>query len=362
MMQGDRHLRKIPGSRAKVPAAEAPPFDPAGWAILAYFSIFCIMYALTPNIIGALTLGWYLSLIIDVPARLLDRIRIVPFGLAVTVSALFVFALLILGIGTIIPIILEEGRRLFPVLRESFLSLSLPDILRDNPLSEELMSALQSAGTNLMQKTAEIGVGLVNSLLQRVPDISTALIVFVITAAYFAALLPVFKKNLWRFFPASGADRARRFLSEVYTDIRHFIAGQMIVALFVGVAIWLGMLLAGIPYAMFIGFLSGLTNFIPYMGIVVAAIPSLILGLGHGGIVGVLKVALVLFAVNQFEGWFLSPRIQGSRMKLNWFAIILAILVSGAIFGLMGILIAIPLVVFFKRFWVFYIQEAFSRL
>lgn len=358
-MQGDRHLRRHRSGPRPVTTAA---LDPAGWVLLAYFALFCVLYALTPNIIGALTLGWYLSLIIEVPARFLGRIRVLPFGLAVAVSALLIFAVMIVGIGTIIPIILEEGRRLFPVLRDSFLSLSIPDILAGNPLSEELMGALTQAGSNLMQKTAETGVGIVNSVLQEIPDITTALIVFVITAAYFTALLPVFKKNLWRFLPASGAERARGFLSDVYGDIRNFIAGQMIIALFVGVAIWLGMLLAGIPYAMFIGFLSGLTNFIPYMGIVVAAVPSLILGLGHGGWIGVLKVAAVLFAVNQFEGWFLSPRIQGSRMKLNWFAIILAILVSGTILGLVGILIAVPLIVFFKRFWLFYIQEAFSRL
>jgi len=49
-------------------------------------------------------------------------------------------------------------------------------------------------------------------------------------------------------------------------------------------------------------------------------------------------------------------------MKLNWFVIILAILMSGAIFGLVGILIAIPLVVFFKKFWIWYVQDFFGKL
>ncbi|MGC9313170.1 MAG: AI-2E family transporter, partial [Sediminispirochaetaceae bacterium] len=118
----------------------------------------------------------------------------------------------------------------------------------------------------------------------------------------------------------------------------------------------------GIPYALFLGFISGITNFIPYLGVLVAAVPAVVLGLSYQGIMGVLKVAIVLAAANQFEGWILSPRIQGNRMKLNWFIIILSILVSGAIFGLVGILIAIPLVAFFKKFWIWYVQDAFRRM
>jgi len=354
----DRYLVRVKKRRAKLKIA----FDPAGLAILAYFLLFCLAYILSPTITGALTLGWYLSLIIEVPARILYKIKIFPYRLAITLSSLIIFSILIFGISGIIPIILDEGRKLFPVLRDSFSSFSVPDFFRQNPFGQELMDGIRQAVSSLMQKTAELGVSIVNGIFQRLPGISTSLIIFVITAAYFTSLLPVFKKNLWRFLPASGRERARSFLSEVYGDIRHFIAGQMIVALFVGIAVWLGMLLVGIPYAMFIGFLSALTNFIPYMGIIVAAVPSLILGLSHGGLIGLLKVTLVLVAVNQFEGWVLSPKIQGSRMKLNWFAIILAILLSGTLLGVVGILIAIPLVVFFKRFWVWYVQEALQRM
>lgn len=356
MFPGDRHLRK----RGRRP--EQPIFDPAGAAILLYFTVFCIAYVLSPNIIGALTLGWYLSLIIELPARFISKLKWMPYGFSVGISSLSVFALLIFGLSRIVPIILKEGQRLFPLLSKIFSEIDLSGVFSDSRFGDQLMKGIEDAGMNLMQKTAEGGVRVINSLLQRIPDLSTAMIIFIITAAYFTFLLPVFKKNLWRFLPASGEVKARHFLREVYNDVRHFIAGQMIIALCVGLLIWLGMLLSGIPYAMFIGFLSGVTNFIPYMGIVVAAVPSLLLGLSHGGLIGFIKVALVLVAVNQLDSWLLSPKIQGSRMKLNWFAIILSILISGTLLGLVGILLAIPLVVFFKRFWIWYLQESLRRL
>lgn len=377
-MQFDRHLRRIrpgksgpdragmtgPDRAAQIRTGEAGP-DRAAPVLLAYFLIFCLLYGLTPSIIGAITFGWYLSLVIEVPARQLSRLRFLSYPLSVAISTLLVFSMLILGIGSIFPIVLDEGKRLFPLLKDSVGSLGnlkmLP-LLNQSRLGQEVLRALQGAGGNLLEKTAGLGVEIVNSLVRSLPNFTTALVVFVLTAGYFTYTVPVFKKNLWRFFPASGYEKARLFVAEVYGDIRHFIAGQILIALFIGLVVGLGLALIGIPYSLFLGFISGITNFIPYLGVLVAAIPAVVLGLSHQGWVGILKVVLVLAAANQIEGWFLSPRIQGSRMKLNWFVIILSILVSGAIFGLVGILIAIPLVVFFKKFWLRYVQDFFSKI
>jgi predicted PurR-regulated permease PerM len=333
--------------------------------LLLYFSVFCLLYGLTPGIIGALTFGWYLSLIIEVPARQLFKLRFLSYPLSVAISTFLVFSLLILGIGSIFPIVLDEGKKLFPLLKESVGSLgnlSLLPNLGESRLGQEAVQALRGAGGNILEKTTQLGVEIVNALVRSLPDFTTGLVVFVITAGYFTYTVPVFKKNLWRFFPASSYEKAHRFVAEVYGDIRHFIAGQILIALFIGLVVGTGLALVGLPYAMFLGFISGITNFIPYLGVLVAAIPSIVLGLSHQGWIGILKVVIVLAAANQIEGWFLSPRIQGSRMKLNWFVIILSILVSGSIFGLVGILIAIPLLVFFKKFWQWYVQDFFSRI
>ena len=356
-MQVDRHLRRQP----RYSSPSSPQRDIAALFILGYFLIYCLFYGLTPNIIGALTFGWYLSLIIEVPARQLYKLRFLSYRMAVAISAFVTFSLLIFGISRIVPIVLEEGKRLFPVLRESVQTFKVPQLLSDSRIGLEITKAIQGATGKLVERTAQVGVDIVNALFQRLPDFTTGLVVFIITAGYFTYVVPVFKENMWRFFPHSGSGKAIKFVAEVYGDIRHFIAGQIIIALVVGIIVGTGLAIVGVPYSIFLGFISGITNFIPYLGVIVAAVPAIVLGLGHEGLIGILKVLIVLGAANQIEGWFLSPRIQGSRMKLNWFVIILAILVSGAIFGLVGILIAIPLVVFFKKYWLWYVQDYFSK-
>ena len=306
------------------------PKDRASLVILACFLLYCLFFALTPNIIGALTFGWYLSLIIEVPARQLYRFRFFSYRVSVAISAFVTFSLLIFGLSRIVPIVLEEGKRLFPLLRESVGSGSAPDFLSNSQLGREIGEVVQGATGNILERTAQFGVEVVNDLVRLLPDFATGLLIFIITAAYFTYLVPVFKTNMWRFFPRTDRPKAVHFVAEVYGEVRHFIAGQIMIALAVGV--------------------------------IAAAVPAIALGLGHGGLMGLLKVLLVLVLANQIESWILSPQIQGSRMKLNWFVIILAILVSGAIFGLVGVLIAIPLVVFFKKYWIWYVQDYFSKL
>lgn len=367
-MQIDRHLvrhriRKSLGAHAANSLKkENSVFDKSGYFLLAYFFGFSLFYGMAPSIIGAITFGWYLSLIIEIPARQLYKMRFFSYRLSVAFSTLFVFAILIFGVGSLVPIVLKEGEKLFTLLSNYVGGFELPALLSESTLGKELSNALQGAGGKLLERTAQFGVQLVNAIFRSLPDFTTGLIVFILTAGYFTYTVPSLKQNLWRLFPQSGYPKAFRFLAEVYGDVRHFIAGQILIALFIGVIVGVGLALVGIPYSLFLGFISGITNFIPYLGVIAAAVPAVVLGLSHQGWIGILKVIIVLAAANQIEGWILSPRIQGSRMKLNWFVIILSILLSGAVFGLIGILIAIPLVVFFKKFWIWYVQDAFQKM
>ena len=188
------------------------------------------------------------------------------------------------------------------------------------------------------------------------------MVIFVIASAYLTALVPLFRKNLWRFFPSSTGEKSTKFVSHYYSSIKSFISGQLIIAAVVGLIIGIGFTIAGIPYSVFLGFLSFVTNFIPFFGVIITAVPAVFLGLSHFGLWGLLRVGIVLVLANQIEAWFLSPKIQGDRMELNWFAILVGILLFGSLFGIVGVLFAVPIMVFIKEFWISYIQEAFKKV
>ena len=340
------------------------PTDPSLWIFLAYFLMLILLFKIAPNIIGALTLGWYLSMIIEVPARALSKVKFIPFKLAVIVSSVLIYALLVAGVSLLIPIIIDEGKRLFDLVVEGVQEFNLRDMLsgRNEEVIERIVAVTDSFLSNLGEQAASLGGDAINWTVQRVPNATSALLIFIIAASYFTAIIPLLKANLWRFFPRSGREKAISFISAFYGDLRHFIGGQVIIAAIVGVLMGLGMLIAGVPYALFLGFLAGITNFIPFLGVIIAGIPAILVGLTRAGIWGLVKVLIVIIVVNQIESWVLSPRIQGRRMKLNWFVIIIAIFFCAQFLGVVGVLLAIPMLIFFRDFWIQYVQKTFERL
>ncbi|HOO31951.1 MAG TPA: AI-2E family transporter [Thermotogota bacterium] len=335
-------------------------FDPAMWVFIIYLIGFFLLFKFAGAVFGALVFGLYLALIIELPATYLNKLKFMPYKVSVVLCSILMFFLLAFAIYSIFPILIEEGQRLIPVIAASSQDINAQEFFEN--LDPEIVEYINSFISTIGQKFAEFGGTILNSVIKVVPDAMTSVIIFIITATYFTTLSPIFKANIWRFFPKSTRHKSIKFVKEYYRDIRHFIGGQVIIALIVGTMVGAGTFISGIPYSLFLGFLSGITNFIPFLGVFIASIPALLLGFVYGGFFGFIKMLIVLIIANQIESWVLSPRIQGSRMKLNWFAILLSILLAGTILGLAGVLLGIPLLLFIKKFWVEYIQESYNKL
>lgn len=341
--------------------------DPALWIFLIYLVGGVVLYKLSPTITGALILGVYLSMIIMVPARFIVKIKFIGERASLVISSILVFTLLVATVIQVFPIVIEEASRLFATLSEGGLSVTgltsqLPEPVREILYNERILSLLNEQLSKIVTTFSSYGMNLLNTVISAVPNFITALVIFLIAATYLTTLKPVFRENLWRFFPASTRGKSISFVSEYYGTIKSFISGQLIIALIVGIIVGVGMSIAGIPYSVFLGFLAGVTNFIPFFGVIITAVPAIFLGLANYGLWGLFRVGIVLILANQLESWVLSPKIQGDRMDLNWFVILVGLLFFGGIFGIIGILFAIPIMVFIKKFWITYVQAEFKRL
>lgn len=335
-------------------------FDPAMWVIIVYLFLFFLFFKASPAILGAILFGWYLSMIIGVPTRFLSRF--IKYKLALIISSIGMFVLIAFAIYSIFPVLIEEGKRFFPVVGSTASDINVENFLNGQNIDPRLTEWLNSLIGDIGRNISEFGATILNTVIQHIPAVSTSAILFVITASYFTTIMPILSKNLWRFFPKSTRKRSISFIHECYKDIEHYIRGQVILALIVGVMVGIGTTLSGVPYALFLGFLSGIFDFIPFLGPTLVSIPGMLLGFLYGGVPGLIKMLIVFLFANQFESWVLQPRIQGTRMKLNWFAIVLAILLAGSMFGLPGVLIGIPFLAFFRRFWAEYVQEGLAKM
>ncbi|WP_141495123.1 AI-2E family transporter [Bacillus cereus] len=144
-----------------------------------------------------------------------------------------------------------------------------------------------------------------------------------------------------KFISEQRQPAAMRILDDMHYAISSYIRGQIIVSLFIGIMLLIGYLIIGIKYAVLLAILAMIVNIVPYVGPIIAITPALIIAFIDSPAM-VLKVIIVMMVVQLAEGKFISPQVMGKKLDIHPITIIFIILTAGNLFGIMGIILAIP--------------------
>jgi predicted PurR-regulated permease PerM len=216
---------------------------------------------------------------------------------------------------------------------------------------EQLITAaqnyVQNLGDNLVPllQNALTSTGtLFNSVLQ-IGGVVGQVVLILLLSIYLMADYSRVNATLLGIFPRPWQPRALEFSGLMGTAVGGYVRGQLLIALFIGVFVWLGLTLIGIPSAAAIGFLAGAFNIVPYLGPIIGATPAILLALTMPNVLlTVILVIVVFVAANQIEGNFLSPYILSRTTDLHPVTVLVAILVGVALLGFVGALLAVPVV------------------
>ncbi|MCK9525137.1 MAG: AI-2E family transporter, partial [Limnochordia bacterium] len=168
-----------------------------------------------------------------------------------------------------------------------------------------------------------------------------SLVISPVLAFYLLRDHQAMRESALRYIPAAQRGDALYILQEINSALNGFFRGQLWVCLFVGLFIYGGLSLLGIPYALFIGILAGLFDIIPYFGPVLGFLPAAALGLSKSPLT-VLWVFALFVAANQIENAIISPKLIGDRVGLHPLVVIFAVFVGAELMGIIGMLLAIP--------------------
>lgn len=161
---------------------------------------------------------------------------------------------------------------------------------------------------------------------------------------YLAAQPRLYSGGLLRMVPHDSRTQVAETLDAVTVSLRNWLKGQGLGMLFVGCATGLGLWLVGVPAAWAIGLIAGLAEFVPYLGILVAGIPAVVLAFGQGTNTGLWTIG-VLVAVQQIQGNLVMPLLQNRMVDLPPAITIFGIIAAGILFGIAGVLLATPLTI-----------------
>lgn len=163
-------------------------------------------------------------------------------------------------------------------------------------------------------------------------------------AIYFAAQPDVYWRGAIGMLPPDWRTGAKDVLTCVGQSLRRWLLAQFGAMVLVGTLVGVGCALLGLPSALALGLLAGLTEFVPVVGPALAAIPALLLAMTVGWETA-LWTALLYLGVQQLEGNVISPLVIRSSVAVPPAVTLFAILAFGALFGVMGVLLAAPLAV-----------------
>jgi len=174
-----------------------------------------------------------------------------------------------------------------------------------------------------------------------------------VMAFYLLVDLPRLKRGSMALIPPGRREEITRLMDRIGQAVGGFFRGQLLVALFVGVASSIGLWAIGLPFWLLVGMVAGVFNLVPLVGPFIGGGLAVIIALIDGEPLKALWAALVLLAVQQIDNQLISPNVMGRTVQLHPVVVMLALLVGASFAGLFGMLVIVPLVAVAKIVFLF---------
>ena len=175
----------------------------------------------------------------------------------------------------------------------------------------------------------------------------SSVVVTVLLLPIYTFLILYYKPLLLEFVAQLFRSQKQGAVGEVLTEtkalVQKYLQGLMIEAAIVAVLNTTGLLIIGVPYAVLLGVVGALLNMIPYIGNMISMTLAMLIALVTGSVTDVIWVAVLYTAVQFIDNNLIVPRIVASRVKLNALVSIVAVLVGGALWGVPGMFLSIPI-------------------
>ncbi len=316
---------------------------------LRYWGVATVVFVLILWALGDVLLpfviGGAIAYFLDPVADRLEKLglsRMAATGV-ITVVGMLTFVLAIL---MVVPALITQLLELVEVLPSLFKQLrgfieqQFPSLL-DRESSTHQM--LVSFGETLKSKTGEVLETVLTSL-GSVINIVVLLVIVPVVAVYLLLDWDRMIARIGELLPRDHAPTIKRLAGEIDDVLASFVRGMGTVCLILGTYYAVALMLVGLQFGLIVGFIAGLVTFIPYLGALIGG--SLAIGLalfqfwGDWAHIGLVAGVFALGQVT--EGNFLTPKLVGHSVGLHPVWLLLALSVFGALFGFVGMLVAVP--------------------
>jgi predicted PurR-regulated permease PerM len=287
-------------------------------------------------------------------------------GLSRGWAIIAVYAVLI-AVGSLalikgLPMMIDQTQRLaesIPMysMRARELVDGLQQRVRDTALPPSFRDVLDRAIVDVEVRSVRALESLLDfKTIQRAAGFLASLILAPFLSFYILKDIERFKERFVLSLPSRHRQDIIGLLRALDGVLAGFVRGQILLSLAVGTLAVAATALLGMRYSLLLGIWAGMTEFIPYVGPVLGAIPAVLAGLSVSPLLGI-EVAVAFAIIQQLENAVLSPRIMGESVGLHPLAVMFAVLAGGYLMGGWGFIVGLPVAGLLRVLWCFLVAR-----
>ncbi|OGB75448.1 hypothetical protein A2810_01100 [candidate division Kazan bacterium RIFCSPHIGHO2_01_FULL_49_10] len=270
--------------------------------------------------------------------------RLTKWKVPRTISIILIYLLVLSLLGGIVyfvlPPMITQIKQLAESLPAYFTAFTdLLKNLREGSING-VLNASQDSLNSISNFLGQIANNLFNTTIGFFSGAAAIVMVFILTL-YFLLDENGIKKFFVSLFPVKQKNQMIAIANKMGIKLGGWLRGQIVLALAVGLVVYIGLLIIGMPYALTLGILAGALEIIPVIGPIIAAIPAILIAFTISPTAALIVTAFYIL-VQEMENKLLVPKIMQYAVGLNPVTIIIIILIGAKLMGILGILLSIP--------------------
>lgn len=313
--------------------------------LLCLIIVFALLY-LGQEILKPLAFACLIALLLITPCRFFER-QGFPRGLSALISMLLasiVFVVVFYFISTSIVSFRKDLPLMIQNINQSIIQLEAWAQKTFHISRQNMQDFVNSSSNEILPSTSSI----VNQTVSTVTSLFFIAILLFITTF----LLLLYRGLIVSFFMNLFADDYSKNITNVFSKvqfvIRGYIVGLLIEMIIVAAAYFAAFFFLGVTYALLLAVIGAILNIIPYLGVIITAVLTALITFATNSPSTVLWAVGSIIIIHMIDSNILSPRIIGSRVKINALASIVGVIMGSALWGLPGTFMAMPIIAIMK--------------
>ncbi|GGF00828.1 Predicted PurR-regulated permease PerM [Chishuiella changwenlii] len=312
-------------------------------------SIICLFYiaVIGKSILTPLILGFLISLLLVPLCNFFERYLFLPRVVASIITTLL-FATFILGILYVIVLQLADISNEWPTFQKQIVD-SFYSIQKWIHKNFGINSRAQlDYLTNNIKSTIETSTLVIEKVLSTV----TSVAIFTIFTFLYVVFLLIYRRHLVKFlyytFDRKSHHQVYDIVGSIQKVVKQYLIGLFLQMLIVSILSFIAFSMLGLKYSFVLAILTGVLNIIPYVGIVISLIISLIITFATMSASKLFFVLIAFIIIHAIDGNIIMPKIVGSKVKINSLIVVIGLVIGEMTWGIMGMFLCIPILALMK--------------